>query len=431
MVGRLQLFCYIATNSLAHTAKHLPVVFPPSSLPPLSILLQLEQWNGTDRHHFNAIISQQDLVDSYLPSFQACVEEGSVSGVMCSYNAVNGVPSCANTWLLKDLLRGEWQFDGYVTADCDAEWDVYQNHHFTATPEESVAAIALAGTDVDCSMTPSSSFMTRYAQQALQNGNITMADVDALLLRQFRVRIRLGFFDPPGPLSTIGPDQVCSAAAIELARDGARQGAVMLKNTGATLPLADPSTFKKVLIIGPNGGITDTISYYGSYSPCNGTVTPVNAIQERIPGATFISGVPDVGSNDTSGVAAAAAAAASADLVFLVLGSDLSLEKEQLDRLTTAFSGGQLALIDAVAAAAKCPVVALVLSGGAMDVTPLLNNANVGAVLHAGQPSVQIVGTIDIAFGKTPSGAPAVPAGRLSQMIYGANFINEVRNGCV
>ena len=75
---------------------------------------ELDGWNGTDRNHIDSFVPQQDLVDSYLPSFQACVEEGKASGIMCSYNAVNGVPSCANDWLLGTLLRESWGFDGYV-----------------------------------------------------------------------------------------------------------------------------------------------------------------------------------------------------------------------------------------------------------------------------------------------------------------------------
>ena len=73
------------------------------------------------RHDFSATITQQDLVDSYMLPFQACVEKGRVSGLMCSYNAVNGVPSCANDWLLDTGARKEWGFDGYVTSDCDAD----------------------------------------------------------------------------------------------------------------------------------------------------------------------------------------------------------------------------------------------------------------------------------------------------------------------
>ena len=70
-----------------------------------------------------------------MPPFQACVEQGHVTGLMCSYNAVNGVPSCANAWLLDTVARGEWSFDGYITSDCGAEEDVFSNHHFTKTPE--------------------------------------------------------------------------------------------------------------------------------------------------------------------------------------------------------------------------------------------------------------------------------------------------------
>ena len=79
------------------------------------------------------------LLTVHRRALQACVEEGKVSGLMCSYNAVNGKPSCANDWLLTTVARGEWGFDGYITSDCGAENDVFYNHHFTNTPEESVS----------------------------------------------------------------------------------------------------------------------------------------------------------------------------------------------------------------------------------------------------------------------------------------------------
>ena len=160
---------------------------------------ELDGWNGTDRHHFDAAVTQQDLADSYLPSFQACVEDGKVSGIMCSYNAVNGVPSCASDWLLGTLLRGAWQFDGYVTSDCDADADVFFSHHYYPSTSQTVAGILQAGTDVDCGR-----FMSKYAGAALTDGNITTADMDVVLQRLFRVRLRLGHFDPDGPLQSIG-----------------------------------------------------------------------------------------------------------------------------------------------------------------------------------------------------------------------------------
>ena len=74
-------------------------------------------YRGWSRHDFDANVTMQDLVDSYMPAFQSCVQKGRVSGLMCSYNAVNGVHSCANKWLLQTVAREAWGFDGYVTAD--------------------------------------------------------------------------------------------------------------------------------------------------------------------------------------------------------------------------------------------------------------------------------------------------------------------------
>ncbi len=80
----------------------------------------LENWNGSTRISFNAIVSDYDLVDTYLPAWKACAQEGRARGVMCAYNAVNGVPCCANKFLITDILRGEFGYDGYVVADCGA-----------------------------------------------------------------------------------------------------------------------------------------------------------------------------------------------------------------------------------------------------------------------------------------------------------------------
>ena len=135
-----------------------------------------------------------------------------------------------------------------------------------------------------------------------------------------------------------------------------------------------------------------------------------------------LGGVPSVGSNDTSGVAAAAAAAAAADLVVLAIGSDLSLEQEGRDRTSIDFSDGQRALIAAVAGAARGPVVALVFSGGAMDVSALLAHPRVVGVLICGQPSVAVGGAADVLFGRALDGRAVAPAARMSQMTYPAAF---------
>lgn len=173
----------------------------------------------------------QDLVDSYMPPFQACVEKGRVSSLMCSYNAVNGVPSCANDWLLQTVARETWGFDGYITSDCDADEDVFKSHHYTSTPEEAVQKVLAAGTDVDCT-----SFVPKYAQAALDKGLISLEDIDRRLKMLFRVRMRLSHFDPKGPLDFIPESAICSDYAIQLSYDAVRQSATLLKNEGNTLP---------------------------------------------------------------------------------------------------------------------------------------------------------------------------------------------------
>lgn len=97
-------------------------------------------------------VTQQDLLDSYMAPFQDCVEQGKVFGLMCSYNAINGEPACANSWLLKDTARGEWGFDGYITSDCDAIGDGAMRQKYPDIAHASAASIK-AGTDNDCGNT--------------------------------------------------------------------------------------------------------------------------------------------------------------------------------------------------------------------------------------------------------------------------------------
>ena len=284
-------------------------------------------------------------------------------------------------------------------------------------PDDAVAAILAAGTDLDCG-----GFMSQHFEHALNASAVTIGALDAALLRMFRMRIRLSHFDPPGAVQTIPFADVCSPYAQELARDGVRQSTVLVKNVAGALPL-DAAKFHNVLVVGPNVALIDTLGYYSGPFPCNNSkVTPFDSILQHTPGAKALSGVPSVGSDDTSGVAAAAAAAAAADLVVLAIGSDLSLEQEARDRVSIDFSEGQQALIAAVASAAVGPVVALVFSGGAMDVSALLDNPKIVGVLVCGQPSVAVGGAGDVLFGRALDGRTVAPAARMSQMTYPASF---------
>lgn len=367
------------------------------------------------RHNISEPVSMQDLVDSYMLPFQACVEKGRVSGLMCSYNAINGVPACANDWLLQKVAREAWHFDGYITSDCDADDDVFNQHHFTATPEETVRVVLRAGTDVDCT-----SFVCKYAQSALDKGVITEADIDARLKMLFKVRMRLSHFDPVGPLQGIPTDVICSDYAQALSFDGTAQSAALIKNENATLPLSK-ATAGKVAVIGPNAILSQSNSgYYGPSHPCGGKFwTLVDAIQQYAPVETLL-GVPSVLSGDTSGIPAAVAMAAAADTVVLAVGTDLTWAREEHDANSIRFTAAQSDLIEKVAQAAKKPVVVVTMTATPLDLTAVLSNPKVGSVLHLGQPSVSVLGVGDVIFGKKS------PAGRTIQTVYPGSYADEV-----
>lgn len=312
------------------------------------------------------------------------------------YNGVNGVPSCGNAWLLTTLLRESWGFDGYVTADCDADLCALDpvfaswNHNDTLGV---VAALLRNGQDLDCGWV-----MTDNLPYAVGNGTVTMEEVLVPLRRLMRVRLRLGLFDGPGgPLDGIGAESICTEAAVEVARDGARQGAVLLKNSDGALPLRPAASYESVLVAGPTYNVSELLP-----RPCNGSTAGVaDAVRQHVPGAIIAPGLPAPCSSDTSGFANATAAAASADLVVLALGLEHNDcgEGEMNDRSSIDLPGPQKQLAAAVAAAAAAhgaTVVALVLGGGSLDVSSLLENANISAVVWCGQPHVSVVGVGDL-----------------------------------
>ncbi len=230
--------------------------------------------------------------------------------------------------------------------------------------------------------------------------------------------MRLAHFDPPTPLSKIAPSDVCSEAAIALARDGVAQGAALLKNDDATLPLS--TDVGSVAVIGPNANLSRAISSYYGGNSCGGRYDNMVDAISRHAAVTSALGVPSVTSADTSGVAAAAALAAKADVTVLVLGSDLSVAREGHDAVDIALPEGQAKLSAAVAKAARRPVIVVTLTAVPYDLTPLLKNPKVGAILHAGQPSVQTAGVADVLFGIKS------PAGRTIQTVYPSNYQDEI-----
>jgi len=207
------------------------------------------------RHGFNVNPSAKDLFETYLPAFRKAIVEAKADSLMCSYNAVNGEPACANTMLLRDLLRGAWNFKRFVTSDCGAIQDITTGHYFSVDNTHGDALAVKAGTDTTCG--------NEYIDlvQSVKQGLISEAEIDTALTHLFTARMRLGMFDPPGtvPYSEIPISENHSQAHQDLSLRAARESIVLLKNDGI-LPLKNNG---KIAVIGP--GVTSLIALEGNY----------------------------------------------------------------------------------------------------------------------------------------------------------------------
>lgn len=256
-----------------------------------------------DRHRFDAVVSERDFRQTYLPAFRAAVTEGGALSVMCAYNAVYGDPACGSSLLLDDILRGEWGFGGYVVSDCGAISDIYRGHHAAA---DAIAAAALglrAGTDLSCGSE------YRNLPAAVRGGLLSEATVDSALSRLLRTRFQLGLFDPPDrvPFNRIAPDVNDSEAHRELARETARESMVLLKNEGA-LPLR--SGIRRIAVIGPDANDVDVLlGNYNGYP--SSAVTPLEGVR-RAAAARGIDVTYARGSDVAQGIASLETVPASA-----------------------------------------------------------------------------------------------------------------------
>ncbi len=229
-----------------------------------------------ERHTFDAQTDERDLLETYLPAFEASIEEANAQSVMCAYNAFRGAACCGSTLLLEDFLRRDWKFDGYVVSDCGAIRDIYAGHKIVGTAEQAAAVAMKAGTDLNCgSVFPN-------LNQALAQGLIDAKTVDESVRRLFRARFRLGMFDPPSrvPYTSIPYSVNNSDAHKTLALEAGRKSIVLLKNENGLLPLSKDA-IKAVAVVGPNANALSVLQ--GNY---NGTaerlVTVLDGIRRKV-----------------------------------------------------------------------------------------------------------------------------------------------------
>ena len=374
------------------------------------------------RHVFNVDPSPRDLYETYLPQFEAAVREGKVGAVMSAYNAVYGVPAPASTFLLTDLLRKQWGFDGHVVSDCGAVGDVASNHRYVKTKEEAAATSLKAGTDIECGSTYSA--LVGAVNQKL----LTVEDIDTALKRVLDARFRLGLFDPPERCKylNIPSTENDTPAHGEVALEAARRSIVLLKNNGV-LPL-DKTKLKRIALIGPNADSVNAL--LGNYHGAPSHPVPLRAglIAEAgsdievtyVPGCPIAAKAGETLNTGTTEFQDAVKAAQSADVVIFAGGINAGMESEEMKTIYEGFDRGdririelppiQSELLRALQATGK-PVVLVNFSGSAIAMP--WEAENLSAIVQAWYPGQNGGRAIaDVLFGNYN------PAGRLPVTFY-------------
>ncbi|MDR0502241.1 MAG: glycoside hydrolase family 3 C-terminal domain-containing protein [Treponema sp.] len=360
-----------------------------------------------DRHTFNAVVTQKDLFETYLPAFRALVEAG-VESVMGAYNRTLNEACCASNLLLKDILRGRWGFKGHVVSDCWAIRDFHEYHKITKTPEESAALALNAGCDLNCGCT------YPMLTVSFKQGLVTEEAINTALTRLLRTRFKLGMFDPPesGKYGKLGREVINCEKHRKLALKAAHESIVLLKNDNNLLPL--DSSPKKIAVIGPAAANAHALfgNYYGVSSRF---ITILEGLAEKISDKFGISldyrqGCLMYSENSKSLVHYGEANIA--DVVIAVMGLDGAIEGEEGDAIASDSNGDretielpswQLKFLRKVREAGK--KIILVLTGGSPIAFPEELVDAVVFAWYSGESGGKAVA--DILFGDV------VPSGKL------------------
>ena len=350
------------------------------------------------RHSFDAKASKQDMYETYLPAFKACVQEAKVEAVMGAYNRTNGEPCCGSKTLLQDILRDEWGFEGHVVSDCWAVMDFHENHKITKSEKESAAMAMNNGCDLNCGCA------FRSLRDAVKGGYVEESRLDEAVTRLMETRLKLGMFEEEGtvPFDRISYDRVDTPQNRALNLKIAEKSLVLLKNENNLLPL-DLEKIGAIGVIGPNAASRKALvgNYEGTASRY---VTVLEGIQDYVGdrARVFYSEGCPLHRDKTSGLTAAGdrlsevkAVCEASDVVVAVMGLDADIEGEQGDAGNEFASGDKPDLnfpglqpeVLRIAAESGKPVILVSLTGSAMAFA--WEDAHIPAILQAWYPGAQ------------------------------------------
>ncbi len=364
------------------------------------------------RHAFDAEPPMKDFMETYTPAFEALVKEGKVQSVMCAYNRTFGKPCCGSSFLLSELLRNRWGFQGYITTDCDAITNFYKHHGAAADEVEACALAIKSGVDLDCG----NEFQS--LPKAVEKGLVTEKEIDQALSKLLVTRFKLGLLDPVNnnPYSKIGEEVIGCKKHTDLAYEAAAKSIVLLQNKNNLLPLK--KNIKSIFVTGPYAASQDVLM--GNYNGVSDHLTTVlEAIVGKVSAGTSVfyrQGVePSAPNQNASNYAFGEGA--NSEVIVGVFGISGVFEGEEGestasntlgDRLNLNIPQNQLDFLRTMKKRSNKPIV-LVLTGGSPVCTPELSEIADAIIFvwYPGQEGGRAVA--DALFGDVnPSGRLAI-----------------------
>lgn len=356
------------------------------------------------RFSFNVKLSEFDWRSTFLPAFHACVNAGTY-GIMCSYNSINGIPSCANHRLLTDILRQGMNFSGYVISDDDALAFMKIAHHYVNTSEDAALAAVNAGVNLELSDSPDATIFESL-HQAYNESKIDNQTLIERVKPLLYTRMRLGEFDPPemNDYTKIPMDVIQSDSHRMLARLVTLESFVLLKNQDNLLPIRHPKIYSKVLFLGPMAN--NPIQQYGDYSPVVNpfyVTTPLSSLQDSFLLTDYkqacLDGTKCSSYNQTEIINYLKTT--EFNLIVLCLGTGQEIEGEGNDRATMDLPNYQAQLLQDVISTIdsdRTKVLLLLVSGSPLDIQLAQQSNSIQAIVQLGFGSQELGNALKLAI---------------------------------
>ena len=326
------------------------------------------------REYNTVDMSERELRQHYLPGYKACADAG-VASFMTSFNIYDGIPATANKFILRNILRNEWQYDGFVISDYTSSYEMID--HKTARDAREVALQSIvAGLDHEMvSMT-----YLQHLEELVYSGEIAESLIDEAVVHMLQFKYQIGLFDDPYKHLYADREQYMRLPeTLALAKEAALKSVVMLKNNNQTLPLAKNK--QKIALIGPLADSNQVVGAWGSLARNEECISLLSGMKSLVGGENIVYAKGcDILGNNREDFAQAIAIAKSADIIILAIGEDQSMSGEAKSRAYLNIPGIQNELAQALKALNK-PLVTIVFSGRPLELGWYAENSD--AILQA------------------------------------------------